>query len=415
MLAETRKELVVMNIFYIIFIFLALYFSYCYDGIEEFDSHKEHRLWLLCLYLICLAGFSYGLGADKFFYLREFDYYPDSLSELGDYIQLNIMLKGLMPLWTIVNAVCKVVFNSFYAVQLLESAAINIAVCYMVSRYTHRYFLFLLIYFFTLQYFVFNTEVMREAFALSFILYGIDGYLSGKKWLYFVMFPIALLFHVSASISLLILFSRFSISWKTLAYAFIIAFSLWLLGDILLQRVVTVALGGMGALIMKVINHSFEATNFFGFLRFSLTYLVFPFIIMYTALQIEPSEELRKKKERIMAFMVLLGIIASSMVGFIRFYNYVQIFYLIALADFVYTLFRIKKHLIIRLGTLAGTILFIALIYLNYYNSTNTYFYHFFYPYTCILNEDNSVYFREIAHNEALELDVKDDNVRDID
>jgi hypothetical protein len=372
-------------------------------------------LWLLCIYLICLSGFSYGLGADKFTYLEEFNYYPDSLSELGDYIQLNIMLKGQMPLWTIVNAVCKVVFNSFYAVQLLESAAINIAVCYMVSRYTHRCFLFLLIYFFTLQYFVFNTEVMREGFALSFILYGIDGYLSGKKWLYFVMLPIALMFHVSAAISLLILFSRFPVSWKTLAYAFILAFSLWLFGDLMLQKVVAVALGGMGAFVMKVMLYSFQATNLFGFFRFALTYLVFPFIIMYTVLLMEPSEELRMKKERIMAFMVLLGIIASSMVGFIRFYNYVQIFYLIALADFVYILFRIKEHLIIRLGTLAGTVLFIALIYLNYYNSTNTYFYHFFYPYTCILNEDKSVYFRETAHKEALELDVKDDNVRDID
>ena len=369
----------------------------------------------MCFYLICLAGFSYGLGADKFTYMEEFEYYPDSLSELGDYIQFNIMFKGEMPLWTVVNAVCKVVFNSFYAVQLLESAAINIAVCYMVSRYTHRCFLFLLIYFFTLQYFVFNTEVMREGFALSFILYGIDGYLSGKKWLYFVMLPIALMFHVSAAISLLILFSRFSVSWKTLAYAFILAFSLWLFGDLMLQKVVAVALGGMGAFVMKVMLYSFQATNLFGFFRFALTYLVFPFIIMYTVLLMEPSEELRMKKERIMSFMVLLGIIASSMVGFIRFYNYVQIFYLIALADFVYILFRIKEHLIIRLGTLAGTVLFIALIYLNYYNSTNTYFYHFFYPYTCILNEDKSVYFREIAHKEALELDVKDDNVRDID
>ena len=404
-----------MSIFYIIFILLAVYWSFRYDGIEEFDSHKEHRLWLLCIYLICLSGFSYGLGADKFTYLEEFNYYPDSLSELGDYIQLNIMLKGQMPLWTIVNAVCKVVFNSFYAVQLLESAAINIAVCYMVSRYTHRYFLFLLIYFFTLQYFVFNTEVMREGFALSFILFGIHGYLSGKKWLYFVMLPIALMFQVSAAISFLILFSRFSVSWKTLAYAFIMAFSLWLFGDIMLQRVVTVALGGIGAFVMKVLLYSFQTTNLFGFLRFALTYLVFPFIIMYTALLMEPSEELRMKKERIMAFVVLLGIIASAMVGFIRFFNYVQIFYLIALADFVYTLFRIEKHLIIRLGTLAGTVFFIALTYLNYYNSTDTYFYHFFYPYTCILNEDNSVYFRETAHNEALELDVKDDNVREIE
>lgn len=403
-----------MSIFYLIFIVLTAYFSFRYDFIEEYDAHKQHRLWLMCFYLICLSGFSYGLGADKFVYLEEFEYYPTDLSELGNYLQYNVVMKGEMPLWTVVNALCKIIFNSFYAVQLLESAAINIAVCYMVSKYTHRYFLFLLIYFFTLQYFVFNTEVMREGFALSFMLYGIDGYLSGKKWLFFVMFPIALLFHVSAAISLLILFSRFSISWKTLAYSFMIAFAMWIFGDIMLEKAITFALGGLGAFVMKVLMYSFQTTNLFGFLRFALTYLVFPFIIMYTVMLMEPSEELRKKKERLIAFMVFLGIIASAMLGFIRFYNYVYIFYLIALTDFVYTMFRIKKHLIIRLGTMVGTVFFIALTYLNYYSSTNTYFYHFFYPYTCILNEDNSVYFREIAHKEALELDVKDDNVRDV-
>ena len=116
-----------------------------------------------------------------------------------------------------------------------------------------------------------------------------------------------------------------------------------------------------------------------------------------------------------MAFMVLLGIIASSMVGFIRFYNYVQIFYLIALADFVYTLFRIKEHFLIRLGTTAWTLLILFVLYFGHYNTTDTYFYNFFYPYTCILDEDDSVYFRETAHQEALELDVKDDNVREIE
>ena len=59
-----------MSIFYLIFIVLAVYFSYRYDGIEEYDSHKQHRLWLMCGYLICLTGFSYGLGGDKFVYMQ---------------------------------------------------------------------------------------------------------------------------------------------------------------------------------------------------------------------------------------------------------------------------------------------------------------------------------------------------------
>lgn len=404
-----------MSIFYLIFILLTAYFSFRYDGIEEYDSHKQHRLWLMCGYLICLSGFSYGLGADKFTYIEEFETYPKEFHEVGDFIEFRLIQKGQMPLWTLVNLGCKVFFDSFYAVQLLESAAINLTVCYLVTRYTHRYFLFLLIYFFTLQYFVFNTEVMREGFAMAFTLLGIDGYVRGKKWLLFAMMLIGLLFHVSAIISLLVIFARFPISWKTLGYAFVISFGIWLFGDLLLGKIVVMALGGFGAFVEKMVLYSFQTTNLFGFLRFSLTYLICPFIIMYTVLQWEPSEELRQHRENFVAFMVILGIIASSMLGFIRFYNYVHIFYLIFMADFVYMLFREKKHFIIRMGAFAGTVLFIALTYLNYYNTTNTYFYHFFYPYTCILDEDNSVFYREVAHQEALELDVKDDNVRDIE
>ena len=137
-----------MSIFYLIFIALAVYFSIRYDGIEEYDSHKQHRLWLMCAYMVCLMGFSYGLGGDKFTYMEQFEYYPTDLSDMWNLIGANFVIRGQMPLWTVVNMTCKDVFGSFYAVQLIESAAINIAVCYVVSKNTHRYFMFLLIYFF---------------------------------------------------------------------------------------------------------------------------------------------------------------------------------------------------------------------------------------------------------------------------
>lgn len=404
-----------MSIFYLIFIALAAYFSFRYDRIEEHDSHKNHRLWLMWGYMTLLTGFSYGLGADKFTYMREFEKYPDSFNETGNFIWYSLMMRGQMPLWTLVNMVAKTVFNSFYVVQLLESAAINFTVCYLLTRYTHRYFLFMLVYFFTLQYFVFNTEVMREGFAMSFALLGMEGYISGKKWLYFVMLPIGVMFHVSALITLLFPLVNFKVNRKSFCYALAVSFAFWFLSDLLLGKVMIAALGGVGAMVSRLLVYSSQATNLFGYIRYALTFLVFPFIIMYYALQHEQSEERRRRKERMTAFAMTLGIVASAMVGFVRFYNYVEIFYLIMFAEFIYLLAKEKRHFIIRVGTLAGTVLFIALTYLNHYDTTNTYFYHFFYPYTCILSEDDDVYVREIAHSEALELEVKDDNTRSVD
>ena len=83
-----------MTVFYLIFIGLTIYFSIRYDGIEEYDSHKVHRMWLMCGYLVCLSGFSYGLGADKFTYMEEFEYYSKDLSETGDFILKGLMIRG---------------------------------------------------------------------------------------------------------------------------------------------------------------------------------------------------------------------------------------------------------------------------------------------------------------------------------
>ncbi len=404
-----------MSVFYVIFILLTSYFSYRYDRIEEYDSHKQHRLWLMCGYLVCLTGFSYGLGGDKFTYMNEFEIYPEKMAESKDYIWLQFMLKGQMPLWTLVNVFAKVVFNSFYVVQLIQSAAINISVCYVVSKYTHRYFLFLLIYFFTLQYFIFNTEIMREGFSQAFVLIGMHGWMTGKKWLYFVTLPVGLMFHVSAVIALLFPFAFFRVSWSTLVIAFCLAFGIWLLSDRILGGVMVSVLGGMGALVQKVLFYSIQASTIFGFLRSAITYLIFPFVIMYTVMQAETDETKRKWMERMIAFMLLLGIVASAFAGFARFYNYARVFYLALMADFIYQLFAYKKLLLIRLGTLVGTVFLILLQYMVPYKTTHTYYYDYFYPYTCILDETADVYIREVAHHEAVQAEEEDNNVRNIE
>jgi hypothetical protein len=404
-----------MSIFYVIFLLLTAYFSFRYDSIEEYDSHKQHRLWLMCGYLICLTGFSYGLGGDKFVYMEEFESYPQQLSEANDYIWQQFMLKGQMPLWTLVNIFCKLVFDSFYAVQLIQSAAINIAVCYLASKYTHRYFLFLLVYFLTLQYFIFNTEIMREGFAMAFALTGMYCYMNGRRWVFFAMLPIALLFHVSAAITLLFPFIRFRVSWRSLLYAVAIAFCLWLFSDLVLSKVIMGILGGMGAMVVKVLIYAIQATTIFGFIRSTFTFLIFPFIIMYTSMEYETSEELRKQKEKLLAFMMVLGIAASAFAGFTRLYNYVQIFYLILLADFIYIMMTDRLHLLMRLGAFAGTTLLILLTYTTKYKITGKYFYEFYYPYTCILDEDRDVYIREITHSESSSQEETDKNVRSVD
>ena len=136
---------------------------------------------------------------------------------------------------------------------------------------------------------------------------------------------------------------------------------------------------------------------------------------MYYMILNEPSEEMRKRKIKLTSFMLVLAIIAISIYPLARFYNYVQIFYLIMFTDFLFTLFRSYEHLIIRIGTSIGTILIMFWFYFSHYETTDTYYYDFFYPYTCILHEDKSVFFRSIAHEEAVNPQATDKNTRDIE
>ena len=174
-------------------------------------------------------------------------------------------------------------------------------------------------------------------------------------------------------------------------------------------------LGGMGALVHKVLFYSIQASSIFGFIRSIVTYLVFPFVIMYSVMQNEPSEEMRQRQEKLISFMVVLAILASSFAGFVRLYNAAMIFYLAMLAEFVYSLFNDRKLLIVRLCTLMGTVFLTFLTYRIHYKTTNTYYYDFFFPYTCILDEDKSVYIRDAAHREAVAGEEKDNNVRNVE
>lgn len=406
-----------MSIFYVIFILLNIYYSFRYDGIEEYDSHKQHRLWLMCIYLICLSGFSYGLGADKFVYMEEFEEYSDSMKDFSYSVVYNIIIKSQMPLWTFVNMIARSTLNSFYIVQFLESTCINFAVCYLVSKYTHRYFLFLLIYFFSLQYFILNTEVMREGFSIAFTTFGIHQWLNGKKWYLYISALIGVLFHISAVTVLLFPLTRLKPSWRKLMIACILSFIIWFTSDILLSRVIGLFFGGEDAISTKILYYSIQASTFLGFFRSLLTYLVFPFIVVYSVMLQTNDDKKKKAFSHFASFVLILGIIASSFAGFYRFYNYVLVFYLISFAEFTFSLFRYKEHLLIRFATFSGKILLtVIFLYNAHYTITNTHFYDFFYPYTCILHENKKeIEFRKIAHSEGVNVKFNDSNMRDVE
>lgn len=404
-----------MTIVYLIFLLLAIYFSLKYDAVEEENPKKNHRLWLLCVILIFISGMSYGLGGDKFEYMEEFENYPKDLAQLPQQIGLGFLLRSQMPGWVIMNILCKKIFDSFYAVQFIESICINVSVCCFIKNYTKRYFLFLIIYFVSFTYFMFNTDIMREAMSMSFVLFGYTAYLNGHKVRFYLLLLVALMFHFTAVVALLFPLARIKYTHYAFYVAFITSFVLWIGSDFFITHILS-RLGGTGNLINKVFAYSIQASTIFGFLRSAISYIVFPFITMYYAIKWEEDEELVRKKKKFYSFQIPLAIIASSFVGLTRIQNYAHIIYLVMLTDFVYLLFRKKgEHQGMRLMNTIGVFVFFIWQYSSYWPKTGMYYFQLWFPYTTGLNDYRDVEFRAMGHSEVLNPDNDEKSQRDVD
>lgn len=403
-----------MSLIYIVFLLLAAYYSLRWDGVTEDNAFKSHRFWLMCIMLICISGFSYGLGGDKFTYMEQFESIPNDVSII-EYMSLAILVQGNMPLWTLLAILAKRCFDSFYALQLTQAIIVNGTFCYIASKYTHRRFIFLIAYFLSLSFFIFNTEVMREGIAIAICMAGMEAYMKGNKKWFYICYAFAILFHISAAVVIIFPFLKFKISFKTLGIAVLSSLAIWVLSDLVFGKIVVSVLGSTGAMATKIIRYSSVASNLNGYIGSLIRYMILPFIVMYYSYYWEEDQNIKTKKERLISFHLILAICACSLAGFTRFRNYMEIYYLIMLSDFIYMLFKTKEKLILRVGTLVLTVFFLLwLQYFVYFPENKAYFYQLFTPYRCILNENKDVYFREEVHIEATRNEISDEATRDI-
>lgn len=403
-----------MSLIYIIVIALSVYYSIRWDGVEEDNAFKKHRYWMLCVLLILITGFSYGLGGDKFVYMRQFEAIPTDIPAL-EYASLAMVIQGNMPLWTLLTIFAKKCFDSFYAVQIIQAVITNLTFFYIASKYTHRNFCFIIVYFLTLTYFIFNTEIMREGIAIAICMAGMEAYMNGHKRNFYLCYILAILFHVSAAVVIVFPLLRLKITFKTLAFTILISLVFWTLSDIAMGKIVNSVLGGTGAFATKIIKYSTQANNLNGFIGNVLRFLILPFIVMYYSFLWEEDEDIKRKKQKLISFYLILAVCACSLAGFSRFRNYMEIYYLIMLSDFIFTLFRKKEHFLLRTGTLVATIFMLLWqLHFTYYPKNEVYFFQRYTPYRCIINENKDVWFREEVHKESVEQTVSDEGTRDI-
>lgn len=400
-----------MTIVYLIFLALALYWSIRYDGQDNDDAKKQHRYWALCGMLILISGLSYGLGGDKWVYMEDFKWLYAKPQTMVYEIGQSMLTNAYMPLWTLLTLLVKYLTDSFYVLQIVQALLVNGIIGYVAWRWSKRPFLFWILYFMSMSFWIFNTEVMREGIALSFGLLAMEQWMDKHYYKAGFLFLLALGFHISAVILLCFPFIRFSINKRSILILMVLAFAGWALSDMMLMFVLPKLLGGTGELMVKVMMYSSMATNLNGLIGFSIRNILLPGIVMLMVLPTIDTER-RAKAERLMAFQLFIGLIACAIAGLDRFKNYTEIWFLIWLAEFIYGIVTVKEHKIIRIGTVAGIYMFVLIFFFSYYPKSRCHFYDFYFPYTTVLNERDNLHYRELMHDETSGHEGNNNNTR---
>lgn len=365
---------------YFIVLFVILF------GIYKFDYRNSQQgrllLWvLLCVTLICIAGFRYRVGGDTIQYMNYFK----KAHILSDLKPIDFVSTRFAPGFVLFISTCKTISQDFMLVQFAVSIIINTVVFRFLWLHTRHIYFALLLYA-VLFYFVLNTEVIRETLAVSIFLLSWPFFKEGKWLQYYFMALIACFFHISAFCLLLLPL----VNMPGLRYFFTFGKRLWF---------ITLALFMLGLTLnylfidfIKVIAFTEQmvdqanlydrtdlagakSLNIFGILTRAIRYVIYPLCAIYF---INKNFNDRKKlgiglikMERLTICSVYICILAFGVFILQRYNNYLFIFPIILMSDWIFSILNVGGRKI-RLQFISWCIIFVPMFFLSFYS----YYFH---------------------------------------
>lgn len=322
-------------------LFLLIYhYDYC--------NHKRGRKgWYLfvMIYMILVAGLRYRIGGDTVNYaMNHYNVYPD----LMGYWDIDFSNERYGRGYLFLTAIARSISDNFWAMQMILAILLNCVVFRFFYRNTEKIFTAVILYF-ILCYFQLNMEVLREACAVAFFLLGWE-YFYKHKWIkYYVLCGIALLFHMSAAVTLILPLFTLKIFKKIFSVSklgVIIAFSLFFLGIYITSRFFDVIrLIGMATIDSyadSYENSSFAEArgfNIVGSTVFIMRTLAYPLICGWLIAKGKVSNSKTTNPKYKAALMIMLmsyiyiSAVSASMVILSRFTNYLVMFMIIVISD----------------------------------------------------------------------------------
>lgn len=196
---------------------------YFYD-FKNNNYYKRIHYNILLVIFVLIAGFRYRMAPDTVAYMDNYKFMMKPLSDLNF---VDFSESRYQPFWILINSFCKS-FGNYILLQIIAAGIFNICVFVFFMKTSTKVFTCILFYF-LVDYFYFNMEIVRESIAIGFFLLAMirynQNYLLRCFWLIFVAF----LFHHFAAVLFLVpiyLSEKINFKLKFIALTSIILFLL---------------------------------------------------------------------------------------------------------------------------------------------------------------------------------------------
>lgn len=327
---------------YFLCVFILLFLIYWYDY-KSITTGKKFWYFFILIYLILVAGLRYRVGMDTIGYMDSYERMPDLYSLDKAFFSESIKYQ---PLWIIYVAILKTISPSFVLLQFTNAIIINTIIFSFIKRNSRYLYTSLFIYT-TIYYLEFNFEIMRESLALSIFLLAIQYFQKSKWILYYIICSVSFGFHASGLFTFIIpLFKKIKINAFTITLLFIISFLVYELAHFTEAILLNLPFQSVKNYLDLYEDNEFSVTlNIRGFIAYLILNLFIPLgMLLY-------HKYLTKKQYSFTSFiyiMIVVGLLIVALPIFIRFKNYLYIFYVILLSDIIIKTIAPYRNILLR-------------------------------------------------------------------
>lgn len=319
-----------------------LYNTYIYD-IRQSKRNREAMLNWILVVLVALSGCSFCVGADIPGYMDDYDFY--TVKDIIDFENGN-------PIgWKAFNVFCKSISEDFAFLKITNAILVNYTVVRFVKKNSSSPFGTILLYFIII-FPLLSFNILKQSMAFVILLIAFE-YIKSNLKVYYVLILLAISFHQSAVVLLLIpLFGYIRFSKRILYVGLIVGFVLLVVSNYHVDTLLNIfylfsdendMITG-GAKMSKYLNYTkFEVTsmNILGIIESMLFFSLTIWVSKIYYIQAPNKSSLICMLSVLCGTLVLLN--NSIPVVFYRLMQYFYIFQIIVYSDVLFGMFRRKK------------------------------------------------------------------------